>query len=80
MPGAAGVTEPAAPAVGIRAGDLVRVLAGPAAGAVGRVRAVEESRALVEVVVWGRGLSVKVPMAELERLAGLPWERQASRP
>lgn len=74
-----GVAEPAAAAPAVRAGDLVRVQAGPAAGSVGRVRAVEAGRALVEVVVWGRGLAVKVGVAELERLAGLPWERPAPR-
>lgn len=56
-------------------GSLVRVQAGPAAGWIGRVQAVEGDQVAVEILVWGKGMTVRVPVARTLRVGVLPWER-----
>jgi hypothetical protein len=48
-------------------GALVRLLAGPAAGFTGRARQVAEGYAVVDVLVWGKGLALRAPVTELTR-------------
>jgi hypothetical protein len=59
-------------------GALVRLLAGPAAGFTGRVRQVAEGYAVVDVLVWGKGLALRAPVTELALVETLPWDREAS--
>lgn len=66
----------APPAQSIVPGVLVRIGAGPARGWVGRVRTVREGRLVVEILVWGKGMSVQVMAHDVELVGGLPWERQ----
>lgn len=59
----------------IAPGALVRIGAGPARGWVGRVRTAREDRLAVEILVWGKGMSVQVSTRDVEPVGGVPWER-----
>jgi transcription antitermination factor NusG len=79
-PPAAESAEASAPAV--QPGEIVRVRRGPAAGFAGRVQRVLDAaapRVVVEVLVWGKGMAIELPVADVERLARLPWERTSPR-
>jgi hypothetical protein len=45
-------------------GAVVRLRSGPAAGWIGTVRAILDSRAVVEVAVWGKGMTLNLPTAQ----------------
>lgn len=59
-------------------GDTVRIRTGPAAGFVGRVRDVRPDRAVVEILVWGKGMRIEGPPEMFTLLEGLPWDRTVS--
>jgi len=39
------------------------------------VQAVEGDQVAVEILVWGKGMTVRVPVARTLRVGVLPWER-----
>lgn len=57
-----------------QAGQIVRILSGPATGWVGRVTAVIGKRVKVEILVWGKGMTVEVDSDHLTTSSSFPWE------